>query len=229
MSHTIFVTPSSVLPGDINDLATFCKNNLLSYLYVRIVDEDLRPNSANLVFQSKHRNWLSFPEPKIITITNGVSTLKFAPTHYSVNLAEGKATFVSATTDPVRADYYYFPFSDEQIGSLTLESMQEISALIYRPIDENKIPQDYRPTICKRLYTNLLKALLLEARDFFSVSVGGRNIDKSNIVDQINSIIDQNEKQVMSEINTLRNFNKTKRVLPSVETVKTITSNASIV
>ena len=230
MSHIIFLTPSSVLPADANALAEHCKENLLTYLYVRIIEETLRPNSANLTFISKHNDWLFDPSPRVTTIdSNGIETLKFETAHYTVNYPDGTITFTGAITDIVRVDYNYFPFTDDQIGQLLLQSLGEISVLIYRPIDENSIHKDYRPVICRRLYTNLLKALLLEARDYFSVSVGGRNIDKTNVIGQINEIIKQNETQVLQDVNVLRNFNKTKRLLPAVTTTQIIDSTALVI
>ena len=107
-------------------------------------------------------------------------------------------------------------------------ALREISVLVYRPINQDSIHYDYAVAICKRLYTNVLKALLIEARDYFSVSVGGRSINKTNVVGQLNSIIEQNETQLQAEINVLRTFNKTNRVLPSFPSTKSIQSSSTI-
>ena len=215
---------------DTTALTTECKSTLFPFLFIRVVDEDLRPDSTNTIFASKHSNWLATPAPKITTINSlGVETLRFTPADYTINFSTGTVTFVLATTDLIRAEYNYFPFTDAQLIDLTKHSLQEISTLIYRPIDENDIPQDYRMPICKRLYTNTLKTLLLEAKDFFQVSVGGRVINKTNIVPQINAIIEQNEEPLKDEINILRTFNKTNRILATFSSTKTLDSKAKIV
>jgi len=230
MSHTIFLTPLSAVPQSIVQLSGECKETLLSMLQIRIMEEDLRPSADNKTFTSKHPTWLASPAPKITAINSlGVETLKFITTDYVQNLVNGSVTFGTATTDIIRADYFYFPFTDAQLADIAMHSLQEISVLIYRPINENLIEQDYLTPICQRLYTNVLKALLIEARDYFSVSVGGRTVNKTNIVGQINAIIEENEKQLQEAINTLRIFNKTNRVLPSFTATKTLNSAAQII
>lgn len=230
MSHTIFLTPLSAVPQSVVQLAEECKTSLLSMLQIRIMEEELRPSADNKTFTSKHPTWLAIPAPKITTISDlGIETLKFISTDYTQSLTNGSITFGTATTNIVRADYFYFPFTDAQLADLTLHSLQEISILIYRPINENLIEQDYLTPICQRLYTNVLKALLVEARDYFTVSVGGRSVNKSNIVTQITGIIEENEKQLQEAISTLRIFNKTNRVLPVFTSAKNLNSAAQIV
>lgn len=230
MSHTIFLTPITNVPSTVTQLALDCKTDLLSYLYCHVVDEDLRPNQAKTVFSSNHANWLSFPAHKIITINGlGIETLKHAGTDYTASLPAGTVTFGAAVNDIVRAEYYSFPFTDQQLVDLTTKSIQEVSVLIYRPINENNIPQDYLPVICKRLYTNVLKALIIEARNYFQVSVAGRSINKTNVVQQFSAIIEQNEKQLMEEIEPLRHFNKTNRILPTYALTEEIKSDSQII
>lgn len=225
----VFLTPSAALPADVINLSQKCKSSLLSYLFIRIIEEDLCPDQTNKIFQSKHPNWMQSPVPRISTInTLGVETLRFITTDYSTNYVNGSVSFGSATTDIVRANYYYFPFTDAQLSDLTFYSLQEISVLVYRNIDPNSIPQDYRMAVCKRLFTNLLKTLMAEARDYFSVSVGGRSINKNNVINQFTAIIEENEKQLVEEINMLRTFNKTNRVLPILTSSYNINSSAKI-
>lgn len=232
MSVNIYLTPISGLPQNITQLALHCKTQLLSMLYVRIVEEDLRPSADNKTFTAKHSNWLDNPKPRVIAINSlGVETLKFEGTgaaDYAISDTGGTITFVTATTDLIRADYVYFPFTEQQLARFGIQSLRELSVLIYRPINANCIHYDYAVAICKRIYTNVLKALLLEARDYFSVSVGGRSINKTNVVGQLNAIIEQNEVQFQAEVNVLRTFNKTNRILPAFIGTKTIQSNSQI-
>ena len=225
----VYLTPAAGLPMNITQLALTCKSQLLSMLYVRIVGEDLRPDVTNKIFIAKHANWQDNPKPRVTAINSlGVETLKFETTDYTVSHTGGTITFPSATTDTIRVDYAYFPFSEQQLSRFALMALREISVLIYRPINQDCIHYDYAVAICKRLYTIVLKALLIEARDYFSVSVGGRSVNKTNVVGQLNAIIEQNETQLQAEINVLRTFNKTNRILPSFPGSKTIQSNSQI-
>jgi len=227
----VFLTPITGVNVNVNNLAMYCKSTIFTYLYVRIADEELRPNQARTVYSSKYHNWLLVPDPMIVVINSlGIQTLKYKTTDYIINDVDGTITFWTplASTDIVRASYYYLPISDTQMINLTRKSLVEISVLIFRKIDENSIPPDYQVAICKRLYTNVLKVLILEARDYFSVSVGGRMISKTNIVTQFTTIIEENEKQLQEEINILRTFNKTNRILPTIEVDKNINSNSKI-
>lgn len=229
MAITIYLTPVTSFPADITQLSLDCKAQLLALLYVRIVGEDLRPDSTNKIFTSKHPDWIQTRKPRVSTVNAlGVETLKFENIDYTISYAGGTVTFPNAVTDTVRVDYYYFPFTDQQIVTFGLFALQELSLLIYRPINPSLIHADYAVTIVKRLYTLVVKALLLEARDYFSVSVGGRSINKTNVVAQLNAIINQNEEQVLAEVNVLRTFNKTNRLLPSFTSTSAIKSVAQI-
>lgn len=225
----VYLTPVAGLPMNITQLSLHCKSQLLSMLYVHIVGEDLRPNADYKTFVGKHGDWKDNPPPRITAINSlGAETLKFEGTDYTVSHTGGTVVFSSATTDTIRADYMYFPFTEQQLSRFGLQALREISVLIFRPINADCIHFDYAAAICKRIYTLVLKALMIEARDYFSVSVGGRSINKTNIVGQLNTIIEQNETQLQDEINVLRVFNKTNRVLPRFITTKSIQSDAKI-
>lgn len=233
MGDIIFLNPSIVIPGDITTLTQLCKDTLLSKLFCQVVDEELCPiDNTDTIFDAKNINWFAAPTPKIKKInTDGSVTLLFSSADYTVDLVGGRITLTSALTEgqTLTASYTFFPFTDTQLNQILEGTVIEISVLTYRPIDTANILQDYRPVICKRFYTNILKTLIIEARDFFSVTVAGRTINKTVIVPQINTIIDQNERQVLSDINILRHFNKTNRILPRITVTKTLISDTEIV
>lgn len=229
MAQTIYLTPVSGVPMNVTQLAMHCKTQLLSMLFVRIVGEELRPDVTNKIFIAKYNDWNSNPKPRVSTVNSlGIETLKFETADYTVSLTGGTVTFPAATTDIVRVDYNYFPFTDQQLARFSMQALREISVLIYRPIDVNCIHFDYAAAICKRIYTLVMKALMVEARDYFSVSVAGRSINKTNIVGQLDTIVTQNEVQLQAEINVLRTFNKTNRVLPSFPSTKSVQSDSQI-
>lgn len=229
MSDVILLAPSIGLSASLTSLVQTCKQNLLSKLTCRILREILCGEEDNKTYLAKHKNWVEPPQHKIRTIDeNAVETRKFETADYTLDKADGKVTFNTTVTDVVEADYTFFPFTDSQLNEAGKDALIELGVLIYRNINELNIPEDYRPAICKRLYTNILKVLLLEARDFFSVAVGGRTIDKTNIVPQINAIIEQNEKQLQAEINVFRHFNKTNRISPKFEIAKIISADAFV-
>ena len=209
MSDTIYLSPSSV-----SALTPECKA-LLSGLSVEILDEDLRPKTAaNTVYFGRYRNWLPEPQPRVrlINSTGAETVLLTDGTAYTIDYAAGEITLPSPATDLVRADYFFSPLNDAILEQLLTLSVSEVSALISRPIDPLDIHPAYRAAVCKRLYTNVLKNLLVEARNYFAVSVAGRSISKDHIPSNIDLMIKENETQLQAELNWLRHFNTTKRL-----------------
>ena len=209
MPHITFLTPATV-----SALSAECKA-LLSNLTVEIIDEDLlqKETGSDDVFFARFDGWQAVPAPKIRTIdTNGVETVLFATSDYTIDLAGGEVTLASgAGTDKVRADYFYAPLNDTLLERLLALAIKEVEVLIHRPIDDNNILRDYKAPVCKRFYTNVLKNLLIESRNFFAVAISDRTISKEQIPAQLQAMRESNEAELMLEINQLRNWNKTKR------------------
>ena len=235
MSDVIFLNPAAAIPGDVTTLTQLCKDVLLTKLSCRVIEELLCPiDTTDKIFDSVNPNWVLPSTPKVFKNGSGTSggcgtgTLLFTPADYSIDFPNGRVTLVAAlvTGETLTASYNFFPFTDAQLVQIVQSTVTEISTLIYRPIPQDAIPEDYRPVICNRFYTNILKTLILEARDFFSVTVAGRTINKTSIVPQINTIIDQNERQVLPALVILRHYNKTNRIIPIITLTKTITSGA---
>lgn len=233
MSDVVFLDPSIAIPDDITEITQLCKDVLLTKLLCSIVDEELCPfDSSNGVFDAKNGTWQAAPKPKVKKLNNvtGVSELLFETDDYTIDFTGGRVVLLTplTTDESLLVTYTFFPFTDPQLFQIARNSASEISVLIYRPVDQNNIPEDYRPAICKRFYTNVLRALILESKDFFSVSVGGRTINKTNIVSQTNQIIQDNEAQLLSDLQMLRHYNKTNRILPVISISKIVNSNAEI-
>jgi hypothetical protein len=207
MADTIYLSPSVVSLLTPECLA------LLVGLQIEVVDEDLRQESAGgVTYFGKYRTWKAEPKPRIrkVNPTTAAETLLFED-EYAIDLAAGEVTLDAVTTDIVRADYFFSPLNDTLIERLMEHSVQEISNLLGRVIDPLNIPEQYHVTICKRLYTNVLKALQVEYHDFYSISISGVSISKDNVPKNTDLIIKQNETQVMEEINALRLWNTTQR------------------
>lgn len=211
MSDIIFLSPSNV-----SLLTAECKA-LLSNLWVEIIDEDLQQKTSgnDTVFFGRYNNWLAAPQgtPKIRRIdTDGNETVLFSGSDYTIDLAAGEVTLSSgAGTDIIRADYFYAPLNDTLLERLLAIAVKEVEVLIHRTIDDNNIIRDYKSAVCKRFYSNVLKNLLIESRNFFSVSVGDRTIGREQIVSHLKEIKAQNEEDLMLEVNQLRHFNKSNR------------------
>lgn len=210
MADIVFLSPATV-----STLTAECKS-LLSNLTVEIIDEDLTQKSSGVdtLFFGRFDKWLAAPSPKIRKIdTSGVETVLFNGSDYTIDLSAGEVTLTSgAGTDTVRADYFYAPLNDTLLERLLSIAIKEVSVLIHRPIDELNILTDYKSVVCKRLYTNVLKNLLIESRNFFSVAVGDRQIGKEQIPAQLQTMREANEVELMLEINQLRYWNKTNRL-----------------
>ena len=176
-----------------------------------IVDEDLAPDTtAYLRYDSLNKEWLGFPREKVRVIAAGVETYIF-PTDYVVNIADGYITFSVArsATDTIRVDYFCKPFSAAQLLSIVQAGRKQMQVISFHTIDPNDIPENYQEMIIKRCYTIALRELQFPAVKYFSISVGGRTMDKSTQVATINAMIESNEKDLLSEINAVRYFDKT--------------------
>ena len=208
MSDITFLSPSTISLLTPECLA------LLSSLHIEIIDEDLRQKvSGGTTYFARWRNWKSEPKPKIRKIApTGVETILYDTVDYTTDLAAGEITLGAVTTDIVRADYFYGPLNDTLIERLMSQSVKEVSVLIARDINPLSIPTDYHAAVCKRLFTNVLKNLMIEARDYFAVSVAGRSISKEQVPAHFDLTIKQNETQLQQELNYLRYFNKTARL-----------------
>lgn len=207
MPDIVFLSPSTV-----SALTAECKA-MLTGLFIEIIEEDLdRKASGSDIYVSKNRTWLADPKSRIRLIdSSAVETLLFEGPDYSLDLASGEVTLVSSTTDIVRADYFYQPLNDTLLERLLATSIKEVQVLIHRPIDDNNILRDYKAAVCKRLYTNVVKNLALEARNFFSIGVGDRIISTDQIQGHLQGMWQANEIDLMKEITQLRDWNQTKR------------------
>jgi len=211
MPDIVFLSPSTI-----STLTAECRA-LLSNLTVEIIDENLMQLSAgnDKVFMGRYNGWESTPQgtPKIRRIdTDGTETVLFNGSDYTIDFPAGEVTLATgAGTDIIRADYFYAPLNDTLLERLLAIAVKEVSVLIHRPIDDTNVLTDYRAAVCKRLYTNVLKNLMIEARNFFSVQIGERSISKEQIPAQLEKIKKSNEEDLLLELNQLRNWNQTKR------------------
>ncbi len=210
MPHITFLSPSNV-----SALTAECRA-LISNLTIEIIDENLiqKTSGDDTIFMGRYDNWNSTPQgtPKVRKIdTNGVETVLFS-NEYVIDFAAGEIELnAGAGTDVVRADYFYSPLNDTLLEELLAISIKEIEVLVHRRIDDNSIDRAYTAAICKRFYTNILKNLMIESRNFFSVSVGSRTISKEQIPAQLEAIKKQNEEDLLPGINQLRYWNQTNR------------------
>jgi len=206
----IFLTPSG---APLSVLAPELRKRL-HCLVLNIIDEDLAVTTAYTVYQAQNRQWVDFPTPRIRKIDmDGVETLLLPTTDYTLSLASGTVTLVVAATadDTIRGDYSFDVFTDAELTDLLAQSAREVNVLLHRKLDTSSIHEDYKEVILKRAFTNAFKCLMEPTFNFFSVSVAGRAIDKTMLVDAIKKIMDENEEIFMREINALRNFNQTDR------------------
>ena len=206
----IFLTPSGVpLSGLVDEL-----RNRLHCLTLNVIDEDLAVLDSYVNYQAENKQWLSFPVPRVRKIdVNASETLLIPTTDYTIDSDEGKLTLVVAATadDTIRVDYTYDVFTDDDLENFLIQSAREIINLLHRKVDTAAVHDNYKEVIMKRAYTNAFKCLLQPTFNFFSVSIDGRAIDKTNLGTAIKLIIDTNEEILDQEINSLRLFNQTNR------------------
>lgn len=207
---TIFLTPSNEPLTDLMDDL----RDRLHCLTLNMMDEDLSVETAYTVYQAENKRWLTFPKPRVRKIdVDGFETLLLEGTDYTINYTEGKVTLTSASNadESIRADYTFDVFTDTELEGFLVQGSREVQVLLHRPVDESAIPDEYKEAILKRAFTNAFKCLIQPTFNFYNVTVMGRTVDKTMLVDSINKIIETNEGLLEKEINSLRNFNQTNR------------------
>ena len=211
----IYLTPSnqplSVLTPELR--------KRLQCLKLNTIDEDLTVVTPFTVYQAEHRQWETFPKPRLRRIdVNGFESALVEGTDFTINYANGTVTLTLPVLDPataddsIRADYTFDVFSDDQLTDFLTQAAREIKVAIQRNLNTASINEDYKEAILKRAYTNAFKCLIEQTFNFFNVTVMGRTVDKAMLVDTIEKIINTNEELLTKEINSLRNFNQTNRI-----------------
>jgi hypothetical protein len=210
----IYLTPSgSPLVSLVPEL-----RHRLHCLRLNMIDEDLTVVTPYTVYQAEHRQWESFPKPRVRRIdVEGFESSLVEGTDFSIDYVNGRITLtlpllhLATADDSIRVDYTFDVFSDAQLEGFLIESAREIKVAIHRGIELTAIPDDYKEAILKRAYTNAFKCLIEQTFTFFNVTVMGRTVDKAMLVDTIKKIIETNEEILQKEINNLINFNQTQR------------------
>jgi hypothetical protein len=212
---TIYLTPSnqplSVLLSDLR--------KRLQCLRLNMIDEDLTAVTPYTVYQAEHRQWETFPKPRVRRIdVEGFESTLVEGTDFTIDYANGRITLtlpllhLATADDSIRVDYTFDVFSDAQLIDFLTQSAREIKVAIQRNLDTSNIAEDYKEAILKKAFTNAFKCLIEQTFHFFNVTVMGRTVDKAMLVDTIQKIITTNEELLEKEINSLRNFNQTNRM-----------------
>lgn len=191
----------------------------LQCLRLNVIDEDLTAITPYTVYQAEHRQWETFPKPRVRRIdVEGFESTLVEGTDFTVDYANGRITLTLPTLhlatadDLIRVDYTFDVFSDEQLTEFLTQSAREIKVAIHRNLNTANIAEDYKEAILKKAFTNAFKCLIEQTFHFFNVTVMGRTVDKAMLVDTIQKIITTNEELLEKEINSLRNFNQTNRM-----------------
>jgi hypothetical protein len=186
----------------------------LHCLRLNVIDEDLTVVTAYTVYQAEHKQWDTFPKPRIRKIdVDGFESNLVETTDFAISYINGTVTLVHAVTadDSIRVDYTFDVFTDDQLTEFLTQSAREINVALHRKLAISSIAEDYKEAILKRAYTNAFKCLIESTFNYFNVSVMGRTIDKAMLVDTIKKIIETNEELLEKEINSLRTHNQTNR------------------
>jgi len=194
----------------IADLLVLFKERLGKF-QCSVVDDVLTPDDVTYTkFNSGNQNWVDLPEPEIRVIASGVETYIF-PTEYVVDSAAGSITFNTArtSTDVVKGSYSIKPFTDDQLTSMLSQSTREIQVLTFHNINFADISPNYSEAIIKKALTMALRTIQIPSTKYFSISISGRTMDKSQQVTQIEALITSNEKELLMDINAIRYFDKT--------------------
>lgn len=214
-TRTRTISSNTYIGTDASQLLPKCSQSFLAKLYVTVCHQQLTPTeSGGTVYDVGVENLLTFPPPVVHKIdpVTGVETLLYVDVDYTINHSAGEITLLVATSDIIQIDYSYIPFTDAQYNTIFELAIQEVAVLIHRTIDEDNIPVEYEAAICLQFAINVLKALIIETRNFFSVSVAGKTVNKTDIPKTILTIIELYQENLMLLIKQLRDWNNTARL-----------------
>jgi hypothetical protein len=192
--------------------------------------------SGGYIFQynSLNKNWVIDPPERIRWMDIGNKEHLIMPAEYIISYTGGYITLSTPklTGDIIRADYSFFPFTDAQLLSIVQSAYKQIETLIFKPIpigasgysgisgysgasgySGKYFYEEYREVILKRCYTIAVRMMQFPTIKYFTISIGGRSIGKENQVTMCNTLIDDNEKELMVEINALRYFDRSEPVV----------------
>ena len=205
-ASTIITTTGSVLLAD-------AMNGLLSNLAVEIVDEDLdHKDSSSNVYVTRNMLLLVTPKVRVRRIDNtGTEILLFQDTDYTIDHSNGEITLATSTPDIIRVDYFYQPLTDSALDQLIIVTIQEIANLIFRKIDPTSVQAEYKSVIQKRFAANVIRNLMIETKDYSSISIAGRSLSKDQVPAHFELLIKQFEESLKQELHYLRYQNTTNR------------------
>jgi len=195
----------------IADLLVILKERLSKFT-CSVVDEDLTPHTvAYTRYDSTSKNWVAYPPERIRVIGTGGTETYIYPTDYTVDRTEGYIVFTVArgATDIVRADYSKAPFTDADLTSILNSALKQVRVLCFHTIDASSFSENYSEAIIKKAFTIALRELQFPTTKYFALSMGGRSIDKSSQVTQIEALITSNEADLLKDINAIRYFDRT--------------------
>ena len=183
----------------------------LSKFTCSAVNEQLIPHDVTyLRYDAYAKNWADYPAERIRVNVGGVETLIF-PTAYTVNKVDGYITFSVArlSTDIIIADYQKKPFTDAELTSMLESAVKQVRVLTFHRIDDLNISVNYSEAIIKRAIVTALREIQYPTTKYFAINIGGRSIDKSQQVTQIEALLTSSEADLMKDINAIRYFDKT--------------------
>jgi hypothetical protein len=184
-------TPAELVP----DL----KVELSQILKVLVPEKFLAGDSTGKVFSAWEKNWAQRP-PAIVRL-NGVQQT----TGYAVNYKEGTVTFTVAPTDVVTAEFYFSPFSDDELAGFAYRATRQLSSLIGEDIDTTaELPTLYEAPVTILAKKRVYDAVWGSVADYHRWEIDGTVIDKTAVAKAYGAIVKQQHDEVMFMVHRLR-------------------------
>lgn len=186
------VLPAELLP----DLKAQLQELLVVYTPERFLKAD---PANNHLYKSWERNWLDRP-PVIVRVAGAEQ-----PSGYTVNYRDGTITFATAPTSIVTAEFYFSPYSDEQLEAFLLRGTRELSSLTGDLIDDTvDLDPRFEVPIQDLAYLRAFENLWSGVASYHMWIIEGQTVDKTDVAKAYMNLAQTKRQAVMEMVKRIR-------------------------
>lgn len=173
----------------------------LPLLKVLVPEKYLARDATGRVYTSWEKNW--YQRPPAIVRVDGVEQT----TGFSLNYRDGSVTFAVAPSANaiVTAEFWFSPFSDEELLIIMIRASRELSTLLTSEVDtEGDLGVFIEEPIMRIAKKKIYDALWGVVADYHKWELDGLTIDKKQVATNFKEIIKQDYEEVKFMVARLR-------------------------
>jgi len=162
----------------VNELLPDLKAQLSTLLQVYVPERFLSGDTTSKVFSSWERNWSQRP-PAVVRLSGVQITSGF-----TVNYSSGQITFAvaPASTAVVTCEFYFSPYSDQELSSFLFRGVKELGSLLALRIDETTdLDTLYEVPVQDLAYLRVFEGLWGQVAGYHKWEIGGELVDKTAV------------------------------------------------